>query len=128
MNGILGYDCDGRGIEEYRILRVIWSNDVDIEQLVGADPRQYCAVVGSDGKAYAISVYDWWHKDLIRERENLDPDEEIPTIVKPISEMVNYELAECSNGELFYDLDRKELKEKLNSIIKMNKIRELSKK
>ena len=128
MNGILGYDCDGRGIEEYRILRVIWSNDVDIEQLVGADPRQYCAVVGSDGKAYAISVYDWWHKDLIRERENLDPDEEIPTIVKPISEMVNYELAECSNGELFYDLDRKELKEKLNSIIKMNKIRELFKK
>ena len=50
------------------------------------------------------------------------------TIVKPISEMVNYELAECSNGELFYDLDRKELKEKLNSIIKMNKIRELFKK
>ena len=72
MYDILGYDCDGKEIYEYRILRAIWSNDVDIEELKDADSRQYCAVIAADGKAYAISVYDWWNNDLIRERENID--------------------------------------------------------
>ena len=75
MDEILGYDCDGNEIFEYRILRAIWSNDVAIEELEDADPRQYCAIMGDDGNAYAISVYDWWNKDLIRERENIKEDE-----------------------------------------------------
>ena len=124
MYDILGYDCDGKEIYEYRILRAIWSNDVDIEELKDADPRQYCAVISAGGKAYAISVYDWWNKDLIRERENIDLNEEIPIIVKPISEMENYEIATCNGGEdvFYYSLDRNELKDKLNSILnKTNK-------
>ena len=128
MNEVLGYDCDGNEIYEYRILRAIWSNDIDIKDLKDADPRQYCAIVSDDGTAYAISVYDWWHKDLIRKRENISDDEEIPIIVKPIEEMVNYEVAICSDdgfscGEFCYSMNessRNELKEKLNSILKNN--------
>ena len=116
MNYVLGYDCDGATIDEYRILRAIWSNDIEIEDL-DADPRQYCAVVGDDDVAYAISVYDWWNRNLIRKRENINEDEEIPIIVKPISEMENYEVGYCCTGELYYEFNRKELKEILNSIL-----------
>ncbi len=120
MNYILGYDCDGNEIYEYRVLRAIWSNDIDIKDLDDADPRQYCAIIGDDDIAYAISVYDWWNSDLIRKRENIDDNEEIPIIVKPINEMENYEVAQCSDGEFYYSLDRNELKEKLNSILNNN--------
>ena len=123
MEKVLGYDCDGREIYEYRILRAIFSNDIDIEELEDADPRMYCAVIGNDGKAYAISVLDWWHKDLIIKREKLNENKEIPVIVKPIKEMENYELAMSDGGEeeFYYDFNRDELKNRLNSIIKSNK-------
>ena len=116
----LGYDCDGNEIYEYIVLRAIWSNDIDIEDLEDADPRQYCAIIGGDGIAYAISVFDWWYKDLIRKRENIDNNDEIPIIVKPIKEMENYEVAQNYEGALYYSLDRNELKEKLNSILNKN--------
>ena len=120
MNDILGYDCDGKEIYEFRILRAIWSNDIDINELEGADPRQYCALKASDGNAYAISVFDNWNKDLIRKRENINENDKIPTIIKPIEEMVNYEVAECSEGEFYYEFDRGELKNKLNNLLKEN--------
>lgn len=123
MEKVLGYDCDGREIYEYRVLRAIFSNDIDIEELENADPRLYCAVVANDGNAYAISVYDWWNKDLIRKRENIKENEEIPLIVKPIKEMENYELAMCDGGEseFYYELNREELKGRLNYILNRNK-------
>ena len=124
MEKVLGYDCDGREIYEYRVLRAIFSNDIDIEELEDADPRMYCAVVANDGKAYAISAYDWWNKDLIKKRENIKENEEIPLIVKPIKEMENYELAMCDGGknEFYYDLDRGKLKYQLS--IALNKIKQ----
>lgn len=122
MEYILGYDCDCNEIYEYRILRAIWSNDIDIKDLEDADPRQYCAIVIDDGIAYAISVYDWWNSDLIRKKEEIKETEEIPIVIKPINKMVNYEVAICNNGEEFYySLDRIELKEKLNSILNKQK-------
>ena len=127
MCDCLGYDCDGNEIYEYRVLRAIWSNDIDIEELEDADPRQYCAIIGSNGKAYAISVYDWWNEKLIRKRESII-EEDIPLIVKPIEEMENYEVATCNGGEdaFYYSLDRNELKDKLNSILnKTNKQKKL---
>lgn len=128
MYKVLGYDCDGNEIYENRILRAVWSNDINIEELEDADPRHYCALVADDGNAYAISVYDWWNKDLIRERENLDKDEEIPIIIKPISEMINYECAiKSDNEEFYYNSDNKELKKQLNKILKLNKIKILKK-
>jgi hypothetical protein len=120
MNDILGYDCDGKEIYEFRILRAIWSNDIDINELEGADPRQYCALKASDGNSYAISVFDNWNKDLIRKRGNINLDDDIPTIIKPIEEMANYEVAECSEGEFYYEFDRGELKNKLNNLLKEN--------
>ena len=33
MNTILGYDCDGNEIYENRILRAVWSKDINIEEL-----------------------------------------------------------------------------------------------
>ena len=128
MDKVLGLDCDDNEIFEFRILRTIWSNDIDIRKLDGADPRYYCAVFGEDGNAYAISVYDWQNKDLIREREHLSEDEEIPVIVKPISEMSNYECAITSDGDhLYYDLDYKELKSQLNTILKAHKLNKVKK-
>ena len=118
MNEVLGYDCDGFEIEEYQILRSIFANDIPIEELKD-DPRFYCALVADDGNAYAISVYDFQYKDIIRKYENIPEDEEVPTIIKPISEMVNYECAYYGEGyPLFYEFDRKELKDKLNKLLK----------
>ena len=115
---VLGYDCDGKEIEEFRVLRAIWSNDFDIDELDNVDPRQYCAVVADDGKAYAISVYDHYDKDRIRKYENLKEDEDIPRKIKPISEMVNYEVAECyGNNALFYEY-KDEIKSELNRLLK----------
>lgn len=130
MNKILGHDCDEREIEEFRILRAIWANDIDLIYLEDADPRQYCAVIAEDDKAYAISVYDWWNKDLIRQRENIPADQEIPTIIKPIEEMENYECALCNEGQnaFFYDLDRNKLKQQLNKLLKENKPKTYQKK
>ena len=118
MDEILGYDCDGYEIYEFMILRAIWSNDIDINLLEDSDPRQYCAIIGEDGNAYAISVYDWWYKELIRKRENIPDDEEIPVIVKPISAMQNYECAvDCNKRFLYYDLDKNKLKKQLEGIL-----------
>lgn len=124
MEKVLGYDCDGREIYEYRILRAIFSNDIDIEDLEDADPRMYCAVVANDGKAYAISVFDWWNKALIRKRENIKENKEIPLIIKTIDEMKNYELAMCDGGEkeFYYDFDRNKLKTQLNTALNKDKV------
>lgn len=122
MNKVLGNDCNGKEIYEYSILIAELSNDIDIEDLKNADPRHYCALVAEDGKAYAISVYDWWNNELIRERENLKRDQEIPVIIKPISEMKKYECAlKNDDKEFYYDSDDKELKHQLNKIIKSRK-------
>ena len=128
MDEVLGYDCDGNEIYEFMILRAIFSNDIDIEDLKDADPRQYCAVVADDGNAYAISVFDNWNYKLIAKREHIHADSifDIPTIVKPISEMENYEMATCcyeSNivETFYYYCNRDELKNKLNKILREQK-------
>ena len=119
---ILGYDCDGQEIYEYRILRGIFTNDIPISDLPFTDPRIYCAVVADDGRAYAISVYDWYFKEEIRAFENIGEDEEIPTIIKPISEMEDYEISfHFGWEEWYYDLDKEELKDKLNSLLEQEK-------
>lgn len=128
MDEVLGYDCNGNEIYEFMILGGIWTNDIDISELEDTDPRQYCAVVADDGKAYAISVFDHWNKELIRERENIPDDEEIPTIIKPISEMEGYEITVWCGAygleDRYYDLCTDELKNKLNKMLgKSRKLR-----
>lgn len=129
MNEVIGYDCDGNEIYEYMILRAIWSNDIDVVELENADPRQYCALVASDGKAYAMSVYDFWNPDLIKKREHIDFDDiySIPVVIKPIEEMANYEIAICnSHGQpevFYYEYNRDELKNKLNNQLGLSKVK-----
>jgi len=116
---ILGYDCDGCEIYEYRILRAMFSNDIDIEDLEGVDPREYCAIRGDDGIAYAISVHPYTNRGLIKKRENIGEYEDVPVIVKPLNEMEGYEVAYCSEGEFYYEFDdRNKLKKQLESILK----------
>ena len=118
MDAVLWYDVDGTEIYEYRILRAIWSNNTDARQLVGLDPRQYCAVVANDGKAYAISVYDNARLDLIRSHEGLRTNNDVRIKIKPIYEMENYECAiDCEGNEMSYQLDRAGLKRQLNELL-----------
>ena len=115
---ILGYDCDGSEIYEYRILRAMFSNDINIKDLEGVDPREYCAIRGEDGIAYAISVHPYTNRSLIKKRESIGEYEDVPVIVKPLNEMEGYEVAYCSEGEYYYEFDHNELKEQLESILK----------
>ena len=124
MEEIIGYDCDGNEIEEYRILRAPFSELVeDWSQVPNLDPRFYCAVKAKDNKYYLISAYDHWRKKEIRRFENLKDDDEIPTIVKDIEEAEEYEVAtDVFNNKWYYELDKKKLFQKLNSILMSKKI------
>lgn len=124
MEEIIGYDCDGNEIEEYRILREPFSELVeDWSQVPNLDPRFYCAVKAKDNKYYLISVYDHWITEEIRRFENLKDDDEIPTIVKNIEEAEEYEVAsDVYNDNWYYEFDKKKLFRKLNSILMNRKI------
>ncbi len=111
---ILGSDCDGIDIYEFDILNAIWANDIPIEELEDSDPRMYCAVVGDDGNAYAISINDFENEKLIREREHIPSSEEVPRVIKPITAMQNYELSYMGS----YDSNTEELKCILNKLLK----------
>ena len=112
---ILGYDCDGNEIEEYRILRFPFSDSIeDWEIEPNVDPRIYCAIKGSDGEYYAVSAYDHWNTKYIRRYENLKEDEPVPMRVLPISAMENYEVAYSgvTGNYWYYEFDREKLKRK----------------
>ena len=122
MGDFVGYDGDGRGFEEFQLLYAIWGNDLPIEKLKGADPRTYCAVKAADGNYYAISVFDNDKAKLIRKREHIPEDQEIPTLVKPIAEMINYEISYDYEYNLQkYTFDREKLRNKLNEILGLTK-------
>ena len=120
-NEVLGYDCDGNEINEFRVLRFPFSADIenwDDEPFV--DPRFYCLVKSSSGEVYAVSVYDNWNSRYIRIYEGIKEDEEIPTLVKPASVMTRYEVAfdGILGNEWYYDRDKEELRHQLDSILK----------
>ena len=125
----LGHDKDYWTIYEFNILSMV---DRHRYKLNDCDPRDYCVVVADDGKAYAISVYDEAYARKIRAYENIPEGEEIPTVVKPISEMTNYFVLIDDDGDnilygeesWFMEKDQKELKKKLNEIISKTPINE----
>ena len=127
MEKILGYDCDYNPIEEFRILRFPFSSYIENwEEEPNIDPRFYCAIEDTDGKYWAISVYDDYNREAIKRYENLN-DIKIPTIVVPLSEREGYEVAFSGiNGlEWYYDRNRQALKDNLEKLIK---VKQLSKK
>ena len=114
----LGYDCNGEEIEEESFLI---AEDVPYEKTEEhpyADPRVYFAVKLRDGKAYAISICDEKREKLIREREHIPADEDVPTLIKPISAMQHYELAFNIN----YDYDIDELRQEIMESLKKKPI------
>jgi len=125
INGreILGYDCDGNEIKEFRILRFPFSEYIENwNEEPNIDPRLYCVIKSSTGDIYAISVYDDWicNQKFIRKYEQLDINESIPTLIKTISEMSYYEVAFCGikGDEWYYDRDKFELRKKLDCKLK----------
>lgn len=121
MRSILGYDCDENEIVEFSILRSPFSAHIDNwEDEPNIDPRFYCAIKSNNGEYWAISVYDDYNSKYIRKFEHLSNDEEIPTIIKPISEMENYEVARSGidGNWWYYDRDKRDLRHKLETILK----------
>ena len=121
MENILGYDCDGQPIEEYRILRFPFSDTVDNwDEVPNVEPRFYCAVKLKNNEAYLISVYDDYNMDAIRKYEKIKEEEQIPTKVRLIEESKNYEVAfdGITRGYWYYDRDRDAIKNKLELLIK----------
>lgn len=120
----LGYDCDGNEIEEFRVLRFPFSMEIDDWDLEpNVDPRFYCLVRSSNGNVHGISIYDDWHKKYIRRYEGILENDEIPTIIKSLEELSNYEVAYSGiDGKAwFYDRDRNELRKDLDKILNIKK-------
>ena len=98
MIEILGYDCDGRELYEFDIIRAIWYSDTDFREETHVDPRQYCIVKTSLGIPYLISVYDLRNKEAINRFEGRSLDSEVSIKIMPIIESVNYEVAFDCDG------------------------------
>lgn len=121
MDEVLGYDCDGEEVEEYRVLRFPFSDTVDNwEEVPNVDPRFYCAIRAKNNQVYLISVYDDYNKEAIRRYEKIAEREPIPTIIKDITEAEKYEVA--FNGITskcwYYDRDRNEIRKELELLVK----------
>lgn len=118
-NAILGYDCDGNEIEEFRVLRVPFSADIENwEEEPNIEPRFYCLVINPNGETLAVSIYDDYNYKYIRKYEGLNESDEIPMIIKPASEMSNYEVAflGTTGKEWYYDRDKDSLLKKIEKI------------
>ena len=111
MPEILGYDCDGRELYEFDIIRTIWYSDIDFEKETNTDPRHYCIVKTSAGTPYLISVYDHWNKKAINRFEGRNLNSDVPIKIKPIAESVNYEVAfDCHGSCLSIEKESEKVK------------------
>lgn len=130
---ILGYDCDGNEISEFRVLRFPFSADIENwDEEPNIDPRFYCLVRSSTGEVLALSIYDDWSRDYIRKYEKISDSDEVPMLIKPVSAMSNYEVAfsGITGNEWYYDRNKEELRKQLDSILREQKgfVKKLSKK
>ena len=118
---VLGYDCDGEEIFEFMVLRAHFSALIDNwDEQPNVDPRFYCLVRSSKGKVFAVSVYDDYNTDYIRRYENLNELDVVPTSVKSVADMENYEIAinGITDDVWYYDRDRNSLRKELDGILK----------
>lgn len=121
---VLGYDCDGNIIDEFRILRFPFSADIENwDDEPNIDPRFYCLVRISHDQILAVSVYDDYFRDNIRKYEKLNDKEDIPMLIKTVSEMKGYEVAfeGITGTEWYYDRNKDELRKKINAVLKKEK-------
>lgn len=131
MNEVLGFDCDGQEIEEFRVLRFPFSSDIDNwDEEPNIDPRFYCIVKRENGECVAVSIYDDYLSKYIRRYEGLDNCAPIPIKFKTVSDMRYYEVAYSgiTRLEWFYDRNRDQLRKEIEnslSVKKMVKIKEV---
>jgi len=121
---VLGYDCDGSPIEEFRMLRFPFSSDIDDwSKEPNVDPRFYCLVRSLSGEVYAISVYDDWCRDCIRKYERLGMNDPVSTLLKTVQDMTFYEVAfdGITKREWYYDRNRDEMRNELERLLKGQK-------
>ena len=112
---VLGYDCDGNELEEFDIIRPIWFSETDFDKATDVNPRQYCVVVGEDGKTYLMSVLDHWYKKQINRFEGRDEFEKVPIKILPIQQACEFEIGYDSDENRFtYPFDKNKLIETLN--------------
>lgn len=114
-SGVLGYDCDGNEINEFRILRFPFSENIENwDEEPEVDSRFYCLIISSTGETLAVSVYDDWSHNHIRKREDIDVNDPVPMIIKPVSEMECYEVAfnGITGDAWYYDRNKEELRKK----------------
>lgn len=122
---ILGYDCDGNPIHEFRILRFPFSSYIENwDDEPNINPRLYCLVKSSETEVLAISVYDDWNDRYIRRYENIEEDQEIPIQIKTVEDMKGYEVAfsGIDGTEWYYERNRKELCKIVNTVSKGKKL------
>ena len=125
MSKVLGFDCDGYEIEEFRVLRYPFSADIENwEEEVNVDPRFYCIVKRENGEAVLVSIYDDYLSKYIRRYEGLSDIEEIPMVIKDASYSSNLEVAYSGlNGrEWFYDRNRNVLKKEIESNLSIKRL------
>ena len=118
MDEVLGFDCDGYEIEEFRILRFPFSADIENwDEEVGVDPRFYCIVKRDNGENVLVSVYDDYLSRYIRRYENISIDEKIPMLIKDVSYASSLEVAYSGidGSKWFYDRNRSLLKKEVES-------------
>ena len=123
---VLEYDCDGNEIDEFRVLRFPFSAEIDDwDEYPNVDPRFYCLVKSSNGKPFAVSVYDDYNPNQIRKYEQLGDNDDIPMLIKPASAMKHYEVAfdGITGQEWYYDRNRSkdELRKNLDYFLKSQK-------
>ncbi len=112
---VLGYDCDGNELEEFDIIRPIWFSETDFDIATDVNPRQYCVVVGEDGKSYLMSVLDHWYKKQINKFEGREEFDKVPIKILPIERACEFEIGYDSDENRFtYPFDRNKLIETLN--------------
>lgn len=102
-NDILGYDCDGRELYEFDVIRAIWYSDIDFSKHLDVDPRLYCVIKAEDNKPYLVSVYDHWNKEAINRFEGRKLDDDIPIKIQSMEASINYEQAfDCDDNIITY--------------------------
>lgn len=120
---VLGYDCDGNELEEFDIVRPIWFAETDFDVATDVNPRQYCVVVGEDGKTYLMSVLDHWYKQQINRFEGRNEFDKVPIKILPIEKSSEFEVGYDSDENRFtYPFDRNKLIETLNSELKNSRL------
>lgn len=120
---VLGYDCDGNELEEFDIVRPIWFSDINFEENTDVNPRQYCVVVGEDGKTYLMSVLDHWYKKQINKFEGRDEFSSVPIKILPIEQACEFEIGyDSDNNRFTYPFDRDKLVRTLNGELRKKRL------